>query len=211
MDMHKGTMVDVGGKKISLEVLARSFPAMGLGAPAIPEAPKAGGKRRIVSPAPAAPATVTAPTAASTLGKAIAALKPAAGPVSSIVEAPKAQKTYPGVAIGITKELVVVKEGEAPVEMLVLAKRAVADGTTKVKGKKLAKGTAYSHYNYAFDTGFCHYATKGAETPKPTWKWNDERQVRFIPVSEIETLLDGLRRYYTGATLVIEGQAPITL
>lgn len=157
---------------------------------------------------PAAPTRKLAkPATAPDLTKAIAGLKPTAGAVSSIVEAPKAAKTWEGVTITVTKEMVVVKEGEPAVEMLVLCKRAIADGNTKVNKKKLAKGTVYSHFNYAFDKGFCYYATKGATPPKPAWKWDDEREVRFIPVSEIETLLSGLRQYYIGATLVIDGKS----
>lgn len=170
-------------------------------APALGVEPKPSKTRRIVTP----------PAPASDLGKAIAGLKPNAGAVSSIVEAPKPQKTHEGVTITITKEFCTIKEGEAPVEMLVLRKRCLSEGG---KGKP-KKGTEMSHFNYPFDKGFCYYVTKGATdkdgkpAPKPTWKWDGEREVRFVPVEEVETLLNGLRRYYVGATLVIDGRATI--
>jgi len=149
--------------------------------------------------------TVAPPAAASDLGRAIAALKTGVGTVSTVMEAPKESKKYPEVTISITKELVTLKEGDAPVEMLVLTKRHISDG--KKSGEK--KGDVVSHYNYSFDKGYCWYATGGAPVKKPLWKWDPKREVRFIPVSEVEVLLDGLRRYYSGAKLVIDGSGLI--
>lgn len=156
-------------------------------------------KRRIVSGNGA-----KAPAAATDLSAALKGLKTDAKAVPTVVDAPKSRKTHEGVTITITKELVVVEEGKAAVEMLVLSKRWAHDGKGKNAPKK---GTICSHFNYAFDKGYCYYATKGATPPRPSWKWNNERDVRFIPVNDIEVLLQGLREYYAGATVSIDGQS----
>lgn len=159
-------------------------------------APGSKGPRRIVTP-PATQTTLT-PSSAKDLSKAMKSLKSTpAAPVSTIVEAPKNRKTHEGVTITILKETVIQKDAEHPegqaVEMLVLSKRHInSDGQVK------------SHYNYPFDRGYCYYATKGAETPKPAWKWDPKREVRFIPMDDIETLFKGLREYYAGAQLIVE-------
>lgn len=154
-------------------------------------APGSKAPRRIVTP-PASQTTLT-PSPAKDINKAMKSLKSTpAAPVSTIVEAPKTRKTHEGVTITVTKEAIVQKDGE-PVEMLVLSKRHI-DGDGQVK----------SHYNYSFDRGYCYYATKGAENPKPAWKWDPKREVRFIPMDDIETLFKGLREYYAGAQLIVE-------
>lgn len=181
----------------STTALAAALQKAGLapttGVPTVSSTPKT---RRIVTPAPQ---TTLTPSSAKDIGKAMKSLKTSApvdakhsAPVSTIVEAPKARKTHEGVTITVTKEAIVQKDGE-PVEMLVLSKRHInSDGQVK------------SHYNYSFDKGYCYYATKGAETPKLAWKWDPKREVRFIPMDDIETLFKGLREYYAGAQLIVE-------
>lgn len=192
MDINANTVVEVGGKKVSLGVLLQSATALGIqpGAPK-PEKPV----RKIVT------TTKATPSSADALAKAAAALTPGAGLTVATTPASAASaKTYEDVTITITKEFVPGKDGAAPVEMFVLCKRCPSPGG---KGKP-RKGEPMSHYNYRFDKGFTGHHTYGAG--KPGWKWDPKREVKFVPLDALETLLQGLRECYTGAKLIIGDQ-----
>lgn len=62
-------------------------------------------------------------------------------------------------------------------------------------------------YNYRFCKGFCYHEVKAKGL---SWPWDKKRNVRTIPVKDLEVLIRGLRNTYSGAKLV-HGNETISL
>lgn len=147
---------------------------------------------------------VAAPASPDELLAAFSGLVAAPVAQQSVIVPAKQSKTHSDVTLYVTKEL--LPGGDGKKEYLCISRTRINTATGEIK--------ADEKQNFGFDKSFSYHQGEAAGEKWPLKKL--DREVggvkgtfwcRYIPLDKLTVMLEGLRKNFSGATMIIEGKS----
>lgn len=201
------TQVTLKGPKGNIvTTLGDALTAAGFVPPASPTAaPTARPQRRIVQTTKPA-AQQTKPASSDELLAAFSGIITAPAEQPSVIVPAKQSKSHSDITLYITKEL--LPGGDNKKEYLCISRTRTNAATGEIK--------ADEKQNFGFDKSFSYHQGEAAGEKWPLKKL--DREVggvkgtfwcRYIPLDKLAVMLEGLRKNFSGATMIIDGKSNV--